>query len=100
MEEKNYRAIIEAILFTMGESVELGKIADVIELDKKQTQKILEEMMDEWNNSDRGVAIMELDGAYQMCTKAEMYEYLIKIATAKTESSYRCFIRNIIHSCL
>ena len=80
MEEKNYRAIIEAILFTMGESVELGKIADVIELDKKQTQKILEEMMEEWNNSDRGVAIMELDGAYQMCTKAEMYEYLIKIA--------------------
>ena len=33
--EKNYRAIIEAVLFTMGESVELGKLADVIELDKK-----------------------------------------------------------------
>ena len=40
----------------------------------------ISEMMEEWNNSDRGVAIMELDGAYQMCTKAEMYEYLIKIA--------------------
>ena len=80
MEEKNYRAIIEAILFTMGESVELGKIADAIELDKKATQKILEEMMEEWNSSDRGIAIMELDGAYQMCTKSEMYEYLIKIA--------------------
>ena len=80
MEEKNYRAIIEAILFTMGESVELGKIAEAIELDKKQTQKILEEMMEEWNSSERGVAIMELDGAYQMCTKSEMYDYLIKIA--------------------
>ncbi len=78
--EKNYRAIIEAILFTMGESVELSKIAEVIELDKKETKNILEEMMDEWNNSDRGVAIMELDGAYQMCTKSDMYEYLIKIA--------------------
>ena len=30
MEEKNYRAIIEAILFTMVESVELSKIADAI----------------------------------------------------------------------
>lgn len=80
MEEKNYRAIIEAILFTMGESVDLGKIAEAIELDKKETQKILEEMMEEYNSSDRGVAIMELDGAYQMCTKSEMYEYLIKIA--------------------
>lgn len=80
MEEKNYRAIIEAILFTMGESVELGKIADAIELDKKETKQILDEMIEEWNASDRGVAIMELDGSYQMCTKNEMYEYLIKIA--------------------
>ena len=28
MEKKNYKAKIEAILFTMGESVELEKIAD------------------------------------------------------------------------
>ncbi|MBE5887347.1 MAG: SMC-Scp complex subunit ScpB [Lachnospiraceae bacterium] len=78
--ENNYRAIIEAILFTMGESVELSKIAEVIELDKKETKAIIEEMMEEWNSSDRGVSIIELDGAYQMCTKTEMYEYLIKIA--------------------
>lgn len=80
VEEKNYKAIIEAILFTMGESVELEKIADAIELDKKSTKKIIEEMQSEWEESGRGVSIMELDGAYQMCTKTEMYEYLIRIA--------------------
>ena len=80
MEEKNYRAIIEAILFTMGESVELSKIADAIELDKKETRRILNEMMEEYNSVDLGIAIIELDDAYQMCTKNEMYEYLIKIA--------------------
>ena len=72
MEEKNYKAIIEAILFTMGESVELEKIADAIELDKKTTKKLINEMMQEWNDEGRGVAIMELDGAYQMCTRTEM----------------------------
>lgn len=80
MEEKNYKAIIEAILFTMGESVELSRIADVIELDKDKTRAIIEEMMDEWDREGRGVAILELDGAYQMCTRTEMYEYLIRIA--------------------
>ncbi|MEE1305285.1 MAG: SMC-Scp complex subunit ScpB [Agathobacter sp.] len=80
MEEKNYKSIIEAILFTMGESVELEKIASAIELDKKETRKIIQEMQEEMNNSDRGMTIMELDGSYQMCTKTEMYEYLIKIA--------------------
>ena len=38
METKNYEAIIEAILFTMGESVELDKIAYAIDLDKKETK--------------------------------------------------------------
>ena len=74
MEQTNYKAIIEAILFTMGESVELGKIADVIELSKGETRKIIQEMMKEWNESERGVSIMELDGAYQMCTRTEYYE--------------------------
>mgnify|MGYP000727137863 FL=1 len=40
MEEKNYEAIVEAILFTMGECVELEKIAAALELDKKETKKI------------------------------------------------------------
>ena len=80
MNDKQYKAIIEAILFTMGESVELEKIADAIELDKKKTKELIQEMMNELDQSDRGVTILELEGAYQMCTKPEMYDYLIKIA--------------------
>ena len=48
MEEKNYEAIIEAILFTMGESVELEKIAGAVELDKEQTEKILAGLMERY----------------------------------------------------
>lgn len=80
MNEKRYEAIIEAILFTMGESVELEKIASAIELDKKETKKILEQMMKHYEDDSTGLQIIELNGAYQMCTKSEMYEYLIKIA--------------------
>ena len=80
MNEKNYEAIIEAILFTMGESVELDKIAAAIELDKKETKAIIEKMMKHYEDPSTGVKIIELDDAYQMCTKSEMYEYLIKIA--------------------
>ena len=77
----NYKAIIEAILFTMGESVELEKISSAIDLDQKQTKKIIEELQKEYEDSDDiGMSIIELDGAYQMCTKSEMYEYLIRIA--------------------
>ena len=72
--------IIEAILFTMGESVELRKIAAAIEHDEATTRKIIHQMMDKYNAQDRGIRIVELEDSFQMCTKTEMYEYLIRIA--------------------
>lgn len=80
MEEKKYEAIVEAILFTMGESVELERIAKTLELDTERTKKIIEHLMQRYEDDGVGVKIMELDDSYQMCTKGEMYEYLVKIA--------------------
>ena len=80
MEIKKIESIIEAILFTMGESVEVSRIAKVIEHDVDTTRKIIHNMMDRYEEDDRGVRIIELDDSFQMCTKKDMYEYLIKIA--------------------
>ena len=80
MEEKKYEAIVEAILFTMGESVELERIAKTLELDTERTKKIIEHLMQRYEDDGVGVKIMELDGSYQLGTKGEMYEYLVKIA--------------------
>ena len=44
MEEKKYKAIIEGILFSMGESVELEKIAGTLGLDQKKTKDLIDEM--------------------------------------------------------
>lgn len=75
-------AVIEAILFTMGESVELNKLAEVLELEKKEIRAVLEGLMKKYETDDRGIRIIELDGAFQMCTRGDLYEYLIKIAKA------------------
>lgn len=80
MEISKLEGIIEAILFTMGESVELSKIAAAIEHDEDTTRKIIHNMMDKYESAGRGIRIIELDEAFQMCTKTDMYEYLIKIA--------------------
>ena len=82
MERTLAKAAIEAILFAMGESVEISRLADAIEEDIKTTRNILEEMTQEYRQEGRGIGITQLDDAVQMCTKAEMYEYLIKIAKA------------------
>ena len=69
MEIKKIESIIEAILFTMGESVEVSRIAKVIEHDVETTRKIIHNMMDRYEEEDRGIRIIELNDSFQMCTK-------------------------------
>lgn len=73
-------AIIEAILFTMGEAVEIERIAAATEQDEDTCRHVIRNMMDRYADQGRGIQIIELDGAFQMCSKASMYEYLVKIA--------------------
>lgn len=79
MELKLIEAQIEAILFTMGEAVEVERIAGALDHDVETVRRIIRSMMDRYENEDRGIRIIELDGAFQMCTKPEMYETIIKI---------------------
>ena len=53
----NYEAVIESILFTMGDSVELSKLAEVLELDKKEVKDIIEQMQKNYEAEDRGITI-------------------------------------------
>ena len=80
MEIEKLQSAIEAILFTMGDSVELEKLASAIGHDEETTKKLIHNMMDKYEAQDRGIRIIELDNAYQLCTKKEMYEYLIRVA--------------------
>lgn len=80
MEIEKMEAIIEAVLFTMGDSVQTEHLAKAIEQDEETTKKIIHNMMDRYQKEDRGIKIIELEDAFQMCTKAEMYEVLITVA--------------------
>lgn len=81
MEMKKLEAAIEAILFTMGDSVELEKIAQAIDKDIETTKNIIDNMMERYNKEESGIKLIELEQSYQLCTKQEYYEYITKIAT-------------------
>ena len=80
MSIKELEAVIEAILFTMGEAVEVERIAAAVENDEDTIRRLIRNMMTRYEEEDPGIRIIELDGSFQLCTKPEMYEYLIKVA--------------------
>lgn len=76
-------AVIESILFSMGDSVEIKKIAAVIGRTQEDTEAILNNMKDALDNDPlRGVTLTFLEGNVQMCSKSEMFEHIVKIAKA------------------
>ena len=82
VELKKIKAIIEAVLFTMGDSVEIKKLAEIIEVDKKEIEQALIELSEDYQQEERGISLIQLEDAVQLCTKTEMYDYLMKIAKA------------------
>lgn len=80
MKIEEYEAIIEGILFSMGESVEISRLAEVLEISQEEVREIVQNMKKRYEKKGRGIQIIEVEDAVQMCTKKEIYEYLIKIA--------------------
>ena len=80
MEIKRIEGEIEAILFAMGEAVELPRIARAIRQDPTTTENIIRNMMIRYQEEERGIQIIELENSFQLCTKKEYYDYLIRIA--------------------
>ncbi len=77
---KELEAAIEGILFAIGENVDLSRIAAVVGHDEDTVRNVIRSMMTKYEASDRGIQIIEIDSTFQLCTKPEMYEYLIKVA--------------------
>ena len=71
---------LEAILFAMGDSVSLKRLSLALGEEEERVQGLLEELSRRYENSDRGLRLLCLEGNYQLCTKKEYYEQLIRIA--------------------
>ena len=78
--EKELLWAVEAILFAMGESVSLSKIASAIGKDETEAKRLLEELKKQYQKKERGIQLIELEDSYQLCTKPELYDYLIQVA--------------------
>lgn len=74
-------AALEALLFTMGDSVDTQSIARAIEQDVPTTRKLLEGLRIRYKEENRGIMLLELEDSWQLCTKKEYYPVLIRLAS-------------------
>ncbi len=73
------KAAIEAVLFTMGDSVDCETLADALDMKEEDVRRVLDEMTEDYEAADRGIRIVKLEGRYQLATKKELYPVLIRL---------------------
>ena len=81
-ENKNIYAAVEAVLFAVGGAVSFSELRDALQIDEKELVRILTDMQKLYDAEDRGIRMIELDGKYQLCTKNDYYEELVRLVNA------------------
>lgn len=74
--------VVEAVLFTMGQSVEVGRLAAAMGQNEDCARKAAVRLKKRYDEERKGLQILELENAFQMCTRAEYYPHLIRVAAA------------------
>ncbi|SCW38035.1 segregation and condensation protein B [Eubacterium ruminantium] len=70
---------LEALLFAVGEAVEINKLADSIGVKPKDVENAYEELNKRYDSDDYGIRIIKLDDKLQLCTKNMYYDKLINL---------------------
>ena len=85
MDNTELKAVIEGVLFATGDAVSIDKLAEITECDKGAVNEAAKELASDYEKAERGIELTHVEDKLQLCTKAELYPYLTKIAKNKRE---------------
>lgn len=83
LDSNELKATLEAVLFAVGEPLEIDRITQVIEIDKLTVESALKELQNKYDNSDSGLCLLKLDDKYQICTKQKYADTIRAVIEVK-----------------
>ena len=72
--DSELKAVLEAIVYVAEEPLSAIQIADALGEPRERVEKLLENLVSEFERPEHGVTIREVAGGYKMATKAEHHE--------------------------
>lgn len=75
-----WQSILEALLFAAGdEGLSIRQIATVLEVSEQEAVEVITDLKEGYEDSSRGIHIVELAGVYQLATKKMHAPYLKRL---------------------
>ena len=83
MQDREVKSIIESILFIAGEPLTIDALKDIVELDRPEIERLINDLISEYSLKNSGLFIVEVAGGVQMVTNPASAPWIKKLlATA------------------
>lgn len=79
MDIREIKSIIESLLFTWGDPLNIKDISKILGVSEREIKLIIKDMIDEFNYNRRGIEIIKVENSYQLSTRPEHYEWIRKL---------------------
>jgi segregation and condensation protein B len=87
MEKKEVFSAIECMLFASGESVEIDRLAEALEIESDEFLGYLNEYISDLNFRHSGLKVVKINNSVQMVTRSEYHPFVSKILETKAQKS-------------
>lgn len=89
MKRKEIKSIIEAIMFAYSDPISIEELNNIIneELSRKEIEFMLNSLIEEYREDNRGIQIIKLEDKYQMTTNKEYSDFIKKVLEPNKKKS-------------
>lgn len=84
MDQKEKKALIEALLFVSGEPVTLAALKNIAELPETELKQIMEELVADYKERGGGLLVIEIANGYQIVTNPAYALWIRKFKNTNT----------------
>ncbi len=83
MSNNELMSMLEAVLFAMGEPIEIERLCVALELDEIVVRDILEKLQEKYEDESSGICLLRLENKYQLCTKKQYADKIRAVIEVK-----------------
>ena len=83
MNDTELLATLEAVLFAVGEPIELIRLSQGLQISSEIIENSLHTLMDKYAASESGLCLLKLDDKYQLCTKKRFADSIRNVIEIK-----------------
>lgn len=86
MQKEELKSTLEAVLFAVGEPIELSRLACALEEDELAVEQELERLKKEYEDRGGALRLLKLEDKYQLCTASDFAADIRRVLEVKSNA--------------